>query len=91
MRDLLAFHRPPDNPSSARLTPLLLSANDLVELLALGLRTIRRMDSKGDLPGRVVIGKSVRYQADVIREWTQAGCPPRREWLALQSKRNSKN
>ena len=44
-------------------------------------RTIRRWSRDGRMPPPVKIGKSVRWDADVIREWIKQGCPT---WEEMQ-------
>ena len=53
----------------------------------LSVRTLRRMDSGGDIPGRVVVGRRVLFQTEIIREWVRAGLPDREIWAALQRAR----
>jgi predicted DNA-binding transcriptional regulator AlpA len=80
---------PESAPAPAAVPPaerLLLTAADLAQLLGLSLRQIRRLDSSGDLPGRVsggALGRAVRWRAEVIREWCSAGCPDAAGWQAL--------
>jgi hypothetical protein len=62
---------------------------ELSHLTSLSVRTLRRLDSSGDIPGRVAVGRRVLFQTEVIREWVRAGLPDREEWAALQ-RRNSK-
>jgi hypothetical protein len=63
---------------------LLIGMADLVNLTSLGLRTLRRMDASRDIPGRVVAGRRVLFQSEIIREWVRAGLPDRDHWSALQ-------
>ena len=50
---------------------------------------LRRLDSSHDIPGRVVHGRRVLFQTEIIREWVRAGLPDRDHWAALQ-KRNGR-
>jgi hypothetical protein len=68
---------------------LLIDMSRLADVTSLGVRTLRRMDASRDIPGRVVVGRRVLFQTEVIREWVRAGLPGRDEWAALQ-KRNGK-
>jgi hypothetical protein len=56
----------------------------LAHLTSLSVRTLRRMDSAGDIPGRVVAGRRVLFQTEIIREWVRAGLPGRDQWAVLQ-------
>jgi hypothetical protein len=68
---------------------LLIDIDELALLVSLGKRTLRRMDASRDIPGRVVVGRRVLFQLEVIREWVRAGLPERDQWAVLQ-KRNGK-
>jgi hypothetical protein len=74
-------------PEASTFSPadkLLIDMAELAHLTSLGLRTLRRLDSSRDIPGRVVAGRRVLFQTEVIREWVRAGLPCREEWAALQ-------
>jgi hypothetical protein len=74
-----------DTPAAdAPLERLLLDMADLAGLLGLSVRHLRRMDCVGDIPGRVTVGRRVKYQTEIIREWVRAGLPDRETWAALQ-------
>ncbi|MDW8244872.1 MAG: helix-turn-helix domain-containing protein [Thermogemmata sp.] len=64
--------------------PLLLSARDLASMLRLSLRTIRLMNASGRLPTPLRIGGSVRWRADEIRAWLDAGAPDRATWERMR-------
>jgi hypothetical protein len=63
---------------------LLVDVVELAALTGLGVRTLRRMDACRDIPGRVVAGRRVLFQTEIIRQWVRAGLPGREEWAALQ-------
>jgi hypothetical protein len=63
---------------------LLIDAGDLARLTSLSVRTLRRLDADRHIPGRVVVGRRVLFQTEVIREWVRAGLPDRDQWAALQ-------
>jgi hypothetical protein len=63
---------------------LLIDMAELAHMTSLGVRTLRRLDSSRDIPGRVVAGRRVLFQTEVIREWVRAGLPSHQEWAALQ-------
>lgn len=71
-------------PPGDDLQALLTDFNGLVKLTSLGLRTLRRLDAAGDIPGRVVVGRRVLFHLDVIREWVRSGLPDKERWAALQ-------
>ena len=64
--------------------PWLIDMAELAWLTSLSLRTLRRMDSAGDIPGRVTVGRRVLFQTETIREWVRTGLPVRDQWSALQ-------
>lgn len=65
--------------------PLLVDAQQLAQLLSLGLRTIRAMDAAGKLPAPIRLSPGcVRWRTADVREWVQAGCPERSEWDSRQ-------
>jgi hypothetical protein len=88
------FPLPPDTTPTPTALPLgwrlLLTAADLAQLLQLSIRQVRRLDAAGDLPGRLTggaLGRAVRYQSEIVREWIAAGCPDRERWEQLQRAR----
>jgi hypothetical protein len=85
--------QPPDVPTSPRHVPLpqrlTWDVPDLHALTGLSVRQLRRMDSCGDIPGRLTVGRRVLYAAETIREWIGAGMPDRSRWEALQRARRA--
>jgi hypothetical protein len=65
---------------------LLIDILGLHAATGLGVRTLRRLDSGGDIPGRVTVGRRVLFQVEIIREWVRAGLPDRDQWAALQKR-----
>lgn len=63
---------------------LAVDAKRLAELLAVSLRTVRRLDSAGKLPRPVRIGGAVRWRLDEITAWLAADCPHRNRWEMMQ-------
>ena len=49
--------------------PLLLNVADLCALLKISRRTLIRMEQAGKIPGRVMLGSSVRYHRETIEGW----------------------
>ena len=64
----------------------LIGMAELSRLTSLSVRTLRRLDSSRDIPGRVVVGRRVLFQTEIIREWVRAGLPGREPWAALQKR-----
>jgi excisionase family DNA binding protein len=49
--------------------------SDLATMLKLSQRTIWRLTSEGQIPGRLQIGKSVRWSRRIVDSWIEKGCP----------------
>jgi hypothetical protein len=81
--------RPPEAAPVAATEPLLVDVAALSRLTSLSVRTLRRIDSTRDIPGRVEVGRRVLFRTEVIREWVRAGLPGRTDWEAL-ARRNGK-
>jgi hypothetical protein len=78
---------PGQSPAAAILLPaerLLIDVAKLAHLTSLSVRHLRRLDSSRDIPGRVVVGRRVLFQVELIREWVRTGLPGRDQWAALQ-------
>ena len=54
----------------------LISANTLAELLSVSKRTLSRLQSKGELPPPIRLGRTIRWRVDVVNKWVARGCPP---------------
>jgi hypothetical protein len=68
---------------------LLWSIRDLHDLTSISVRQLRRMDSCGDIPGRLTCGRRVLYTAETVREWIREGMPDAERWAALQRARRT--
>ncbi|MHB1035225.1 MAG: helix-turn-helix transcriptional regulator [Pirellulales bacterium] len=55
----------------------LMGAVELSEVMAVSVRTIRRMASERRLPGQIRFGRAIRWDRAKIMDWVQAGCPAR--------------
>jgi len=76
---------PPGMAGATALRPLdqlLVTRAQLSELTSLHVRTLARLDAAGEIPGRIKVGKSVRYDVAAIKEWIAVGCDMAR-WKAL--------
>jgi predicted DNA-binding transcriptional regulator AlpA len=49
--------------------------SDLATMLKLSTRTVWRLSDGGVIPGRLRIGKSVRWSKRVVDSWIEQGCP----------------
>lgn len=56
-------------------SPVLLTVDELSELLKVSKRTIWRMRSSGQIPKPVRIGGGVRWRQSEIENWIKKGCP----------------
>jgi excisionase family DNA binding protein len=60
---------------------LLITADAAARMLSLSRTTFYGMHSSGHLgPLPIRFGRSVRWRADELRRWVEAGCPPRSQW-----------
>jgi predicted DNA-binding transcriptional regulator AlpA len=66
---------------------VLLRKKGLAELLDWSPRTIDRYDAAGLLPRPIQLGGSKRWRRAEIVGWIAAGCPPRKQWEAMSSRR----
>lgn len=61
-------------------TSALYCSSDLARLLGLSERTVWRLDSAGNLPQPIRLGRSVRWRVVEIQAWLEQGCPSRQVW-----------
>jgi len=66
---------------------LLIGAAELGNLLGVGKSTVWSWHSSGKIPLPVRIGGTTRWRGDEIRQWVDAGCPPRARWQQLCGRR----
>lgn len=57
--------------------PLLITAEEFAELMQVSVRSIWRLRSAGEIPEPVRIGGTIRWRREEVRQWIEAGCPPR--------------
>ncbi|HET6917813.1 MAG TPA: helix-turn-helix domain-containing protein [Acidimicrobiales bacterium] len=55
---------------------------ELGALLKVSVRTVRRMEGRGELPPSIAGGRQRLYLRDEIDRWLRQGQPPRKEWEA---------
>ena len=53
----------------------LLTKNDIAERLQVSPSTVYRMVRLKKMPQPLMVGESMRWQADVIDDWIYRGCP----------------
>jgi len=66
-------------------TPLALRPREAAKALGISLRHLHTLNASGRLPRPIRLGRSVRWRADELRDWVDAGCPPRDKWEALHN------
>jgi predicted DNA-binding transcriptional regulator AlpA len=72
------------------LSPLLLAARQAAALCGVSVATWHRWAAAGRCPAPLRPSPGVvRWRAAELRQWTEAGCPPRREWEALWAAQQS--
>lgn len=57
--------------------PFLIKSNDAAALLSISPRLLWSLDASGQIPQPVRLGRSVRWNVDVLRHWIEVGCPSR--------------
>lgn len=62
----------------------LVTPDQLAGLLQVSKRSLWRLRSSGKLPRPVKLGGSVRWRAEEVRLWIEAGCPNLREWDTIR-------
>jgi excisionase family DNA binding protein len=62
----------PVSPSA--ITAATYDARDLAALLKISTRTVWRLADEGSIPGKLRVGKSVRWSRRVIDSWIESGC-----------------
>jgi excisionase family DNA binding protein len=67
------FHERDTQMNTDSLT-VLISAEELAEMLRISERTLWRLLSAGQIPKPVRIGRSTRWRAAEIRIWIDSGC-----------------
>lgn len=80
----------PELPS-LREPALLLPARQAAALCGVSTATWWRWDASGRIPAPVRLSAGcVRWRRAELAEWTAAGCPERKTWVAIQGARNGK-
>ena len=67
-----------DENSTLTRLPTLLTVDELANLLRVNRNTLYEMVQRGEIPGVVHIGRTIRFVRDVVVEWMcSQGCVPR--------------
>ena len=69
---------------AAELERLALPDAGVAKLLSISKRHVHALNASGRLPRPIRLGRSVRWRADEIRAWLDAGCPPRDKWEEMR-------
>ena len=48
---------------------------NVADLTQASVRHVRRLDARRVIPGRITIGRLVRFHRQLVDEWIAAGCP----------------
>lgn len=56
------------------ITPALLTAHQVAQILNISIRTLWRLKSAGQLPETLRVGNSVRWRNEDLRKWIEQGC-----------------
>jgi hypothetical protein len=68
------------------LPPFLVNSQEASALLRISKRHFLSLDKTGAIgPQGIRLGHSIRWNLQHLRDWTIAGCPPRRQWSERQS------
>jgi excisionase family DNA binding protein len=59
---------------------LVLTAEEVAELLCISRAHVFRLQSSGHLPRPIRLGRAVRWPRAVLEAWLEAGAPPRDRW-----------
>jgi len=76
-RDSTSHHNEADGP-------VLLSVSEVAEMLQISPRHLYSLKASGRLPKPVRLGRSVRWLADELRAWLEAGAPPQGRWEKMR-------
>ena len=67
---------------------LLIPDRAAATMAGIGRATWHRLRAAGKIgPAAVRLGRAVRYRADEVRAWIDAGCPDARTWAAMGGQR----
>lgn len=83
----------PDSRSSvnAESSPLTFTVQELAKQLQVSERTIRRLNTNGELPRPIRIGQQLRWCRTTVLEWIASGRSPRAAFQATMDTTGSKS
>ncbi|MCB0325142.1 MAG: helix-turn-helix domain-containing protein [Bdellovibrionales bacterium] len=64
---------------------LVLTAEEVAELLCISRAHVFRLQREGKLPAPVRLGRSVRWPRNELEAWLRAGAPTQQEWQTMQA------
>lgn len=70
--------------SPSGIAELCLNIKQLAAVLGVSSRHIERLDSSGQLPKPLRLGRAKRWRTSEIGAWLEAGCPDRQAWRAMR-------
>ena len=59
---------------------MLINSREAAKRLKVSQRTLWGMHNSGKMPPPIRIGRMVRWSVEVLKKWTEAGCPIDPEW-----------
>jgi predicted DNA-binding transcriptional regulator AlpA len=78
-RESNGSNRPPESAGKV----LMIGVAETGRRLSISVATVWRWNSAGLLPRPIKKSGTVRWRADELERWVEAGCPDRRHWEAL--------
>ena len=61
---------------------LLVDSREAAKLLRISPRTLWKMQTSGEMPPPIRIGRAVRWSLEVLKKWVESGCPVDSKWQA---------
>lgn len=80
-------HGGPSTHESRASERLVLTAEELADLLGISRAHLFRLHSRGLVPRPLRLGRSLRWDRATIVRWLAAGAPPRERWESMQAPR----
>jgi hypothetical protein len=73
-------------PSSHAVSPEVVDARGVGRMLGTTVKTVRKMDRRGELPEPLVISSRRKWRVEELRAWLVAGAPGREKWRAMKER-----
>lgn len=70
---------------------LLVNDSTAAEMLHINLSQFRKLNEKEEIPQSIKVGRFVRWVVKELKDWGEAGCPPRSEWIKIKAEGIIKN